>query len=296
MLDRSTIGHAAFPSLLLLLSVGCASPLGGQALGERGLGVHGTSTVGAAGAVNASGAAHAAVDRRAIQPEEPALWPSVEGRHTLGGSTGWAWYEGDVELTDTSGTPDLGTGQDDTDLDPIAGGALKYNYFLTENFALGAVFEFRSFDPNSVQPLASEIFPDEYSSIHYLLSTRVYSDPLKRAPRVKLFGGLDLGYVDGIELDATVVYSPSFQERITLEGDEFFTLGAVGGMSLWIGDWIGCDASFELGGFYEWALDPTEDTITLNIPSGGGGTNANLVDGEVTPGGWIVFAGLTVYL
>lgn len=214
------------------------------------------------------------------------------GTHTLGLSTGWGMFEGEVALEDKSGSPDLGSGTDDTDLTPIAGGAAKYNYWVTDNFTLGGIVEFRSFEADPVAPLASTISPDEYTSIHYLISTRWFTNPLEANPRIKLFGGIDLGYIDGISLDATVQYSPSFQERVTLEGDEFWTIAPVVGASFWLTD----ELSVELGGFYEFALDSTDDDLILNIPQGGGGTDANLVSGEVTPEGFVLFLGLTYYL
>ncbi|QDU69975.1 hypothetical protein Pla86_50950 [Planctomycetes bacterium Pla86] len=215
-----------------------------------------------------------------------------EGSHTLGVSSGWGIFNAKVALEDKSGSPELGSGTDYTKLQPIGGGAAKYNYFLTDNFALGGIVEFRSFKADPVEPLASKISPDEYTSIHYLFSTRYYTDPLQANPRMKLFGGIDLGYIDGISLDATVQYSPSFQERVTLEGDEYWTLGFVGGASFWLADSL----SLELGAFWEVALDSTDDDLVLNIPQGGGGTDANTVSGKVTPEGVIFFLGLTYFL
>ena len=220
-------------------------------------------------------------------------WEGIgAGTHTLGASSGWGIFSAEVALEDTSGSPDLGSGTDDTDLEPIAGGAAKYNYFFTDNFALGGIVEFRTFEADPVAPLESTISPDEYTSIHYLLTTRYYTDPLESNPRIKLFGGIDLGYIDGISLDATVQYSPSFQERVTLEGDEYWTLGFVAGASYWLAESL----SVEFGAFLELPLDSTDDDLILNIPQGGGGTDANLVSGEVTPEGLIFFLGLTYYI
>ena len=219
-------------------------------------------------------------------------WSQIgAGTHTLGASTGWAFYEADVELTDTTGNPVLGTGSDSTDLDPIGGGALKYNYFVTDNIALGFIFEFRTFDPDPVAPLESEIDADEYTSEHYLLSTRYWSDPFGSDLRWKWFTGLDLNYSPGVDLDATVIYAPGFIERVSLSGDEFWTLNPVLGISYLLRD----NLSMEAGGFYEFPLDTTDDTLTLNIPNGLGQTEANIVDGELEPQGLILFVGLTYY-
>ena len=227
---------------------------------------------------------------------EGSPWIPVAGKHTIGGSSGWAIFEGDVELTDIDGGLGFESGQDDSALDPVWGFALKYNYFFNENFALGAIFELRTFDASLVQPLSAQISPDEYTSAHFLLSSRLYTNPLEFAPRAKLFGGIDLGYIPGIELEADVIYSPSFRETIELNGDEFFTIGFVAGTSLWVGDIIGMDASVEFGAFYETTFDETEDTVTLNLPNGLGGTTPNRVDGSVVPQGVIFFAGATLYL
>lgn len=213
------------------------------------------------------------------------------GQHTVGGSSGWGDFEAVVSLQDTSGEPDLGSGSDTTDLVPIGGGAAKYNYFITDNFAIGGIVEFRTFEADPVAPLESVIRPDEYTSIHYLFSTRFYSDPLAFNERLRVFWGLDIGYIDGIELDATVEYSPSFQERVTLQGDEYWTAAPVFGASYLLADNFSC----EFGGFYEIALDTTDDELVLNIPQGAGGTDANNVSGQVEPEGLILFAGLTYY-
>lgn len=221
-----------------------------------------------------------------------APWSEIgAGTHTVGGSSGWAWDEAEVTLVDNSGTPDLGTGTDSTDLAPISGGALKYNYFVTDNFALGLIFEFRTFDPDPVAPLESEIDADEYTSTHYLLSTRYWSDPWGDDLRWKWFGGLDLNYSPGVSLDATVTYAPGFVERVGLSGDQFFTLNPTIGLSYLVRD----NVSFEFGTFYEFPIDSSDDTLTLNIPDGFGATNPNEIDGSLEPEGIFIFAGLTYY-
>ncbi len=221
-----------------------------------------------------------------------APWSRVgAGSHTLGGSTGWAFYEADVTLEDQTGAPVLGSGSDKTDLIPVVGGALKYNYFLSDHFALGLIFELRTFDPDPVAPLESPIDADEYTSYHYLLSTRYWSDPFGEDMRFKWFGGLDLNYTPGVDLDATVTYAPGFVERVALSGDQFFTLNPVLGVSYLLQDNLSC----EFGGFYEFPLDSSDDDLVLNIPNGLGGTAANDVKGSLEPQGLILFAGLTYY-
>ncbi len=223
---------------------------------------------------------------------DSTAWSRIgKGTHTVGASSGWAFYEADVELTDLDGSPDLGTGSQKTDLDPIFGAALKYNYFIADNYALGFIYEARTFDPDPVAPLDSPIDADEYTSSHFLLSTRYWSDPVGASNRWKWFTGLDLNYSPGVALDATVLYAPGFQERLSLDGDEFFTLNPVIGTSYLLRDQL----SMELGFFYEFPIDSSDDTLTLNIPNGLGGTDANTIDGSLEPQGLIFFAGLTYY-
>jgi hypothetical protein len=227
------------------------------------------------------------------RPLEREPWSAIDaGTVAVGASTGWAVYEADVELSDTSGSPVLGSGTDTAELDPVFGAAAKLTYFLHPQVSLGAIVERRAFDPDIVRPLASDIDADEYETYHFILSSRFFTTPLGEDRRWKAFGGLDAGYVPYVDLDATVIYAPGFQERVTLEGDGYFTLGVVGGLSYLVADRL----SLEIGAFYEWSLDASEDTLTLNIPNGLGGTDANLVDGKVFPEGLIGFIGLTYYL
>lgn len=227
------------------------------------------------------------------QPLDGDPWErATTGAHTLGVSSGWALYEAEVELTDTSGVPDLGRGTDTADLDPVGGFGIKYQYFVHPRIALGAIVEQRTFDPEVIAPLASDIDADDYTTYHYLLSSRFFTGPLGEDERWQAFGILDLGYINNVDLDATIIYAPGFVERVKLEGDSYWTLGLGGGLSYQLADRF----SVEFGAFYEFALDTSDDTLTLNIPNGLGGTSANEVDGEVTPEGLIGFFTLTYYL
>ncbi len=223
-----------------------------------------------------------------------------KGTHTVGVSSGWAFYEADVDLTDVGNdsddafgdAPDLGSGSDTSNLQPIFGTALKYSYFVHDNVALGGLVEYRVFDAGKVAPLESEIEPDEYSTWHFLLTSRFFTNPFGHEDRLRLFGGLDLGYIPKVDLDATVTYAPGLSERLQLQGDEYFTLGAVAGGSMLVTDNI----SLEFGAFYEWAIDSSDDTLILNVPNTAGGTTPNTIEGEVSPFGLIFFAGATLYL
>jgi len=225
-----------------------------------------------------------AVSRRSPERCEARHWPRPSP---------WArLYEAEVQLTDRSGSPDLGSGTDTADLDPVAGAAIKYQYFVHPKVALGAIVERRTFDPDVVAPLASDIDGDDYTTYHYLLSSRFFTGPLGEDDRWQAFGGLDLGFIEKVDLDATVTYAPGFVERVTLEGDSYWTLGLVAGLSYLVSDRI----SVEFGAFYEFPLDTSDDTLTLNIPNGLGATSPNQVDGEVSPEGLIGFITLTYYL
>ena len=205
------------------------------------------------------------------------------GTHTLGASTGWAVYEAEVELTGTSGPLTGQNGSDPTDLEPRWGAALKYQYLLNDNFALGAIVEARTFDPDPVAPLSASIDGDDYTSLHFLLTSRYYFDGLGATKRWRPYIGLDLGYVPEVDIDATVDYSPLPvpSESITLSGDEYWTLSPLVGLQYLLSDRL----SLDFGAFYDFALDSTDDTITLtNVGS--------TVDGEVTPEGLIFFVGV----
>jgi hypothetical protein len=220
-------------------------------------------------------------------------WSEIQaGTHALGASTGWAEYEAKVLLDDQSGNPDLGSGAATADLDPIGGGALKYNYFVEDDFSVGLIVEARSFDPQPTAPLSATLDGDEYTSLHYLLTTRWWAEPFGPGRRWRWFGGLDLAYTPTIELDATVIYAPGFIERISLSGDPYVSINPVIGTSYLLARRL----SLELGAFYEIPLGTSDDDVTLNVPNGLGQTEANDLAAQVDPKGLILFLGLTYYL
>lgn len=226
-------------------------------------------------------------------PLGPDPWSEIQaGTHALGASTGWAEYEAKVLLADQSGNPDLGSGASTADLDPIGGGALKYNYFWEDDFSVGLIVEGRSFDPQPTAPLSATLDGDEYSSFHYLLTTRWWAEPFGESRRWRWFGGLDLAYTPEIELDATVIYAPGFIERISLSGDAYISINPVIGTSYLLTRRL----SLELGAFYEIPLGTADDEVTLQVPNGLGQTEANELSAQVEPKGLILFLGLTYYL
>jgi hypothetical protein len=224
------------------------------------------------------------------QELEQEPWANMKaGAHSVGFSTGWAWDEAQVILDDKSGEPDLGKGSATTDLDPIAGGGLKYSYNVTDNFSVGAIAEFRTFDPDPVAPLDSVLDADEYTSYHYILTTRFFTQPFGKDDRLRFFAGLDLGWVDSIELNATVIYAPGVFERVTVQGDAFWTLAPVIGGQYQITDRL----TLDFGAFYEWGIENTNDTVQLNIPIAG---DVNDVDGALDIQGFFIAGGLSYYL
>ncbi len=289
MFDPRFTGRSLVAALSLSALVACAAPSN-----PRPAFVSDPDVLTASPLANGNAPARARVAAQDVD-DSHSTWAPVAGRGALGFSTGWAFYEAEVELKDVGGELGFEEGTDSTTLEPIIGGAIKASHFFNEHFSLGGVYEFRQFDGTATKPLSATIEPDPYVSSHFILTARAFTSPLESMPRLKLFAGLDLTYVPGISLDATVQYSPSFQERTTLSGDEFFTLAPVVGGSWWIGDMLGHDASLDFGAFYEFALDPSSATVTLNIPDGLGGTVPNDVDGDVYPEGLIFFVGTTFY-
>lgn len=221
-------------------------------------------------------------------------WSQIgKGTRSVGASTGWAFYRATVEAEGTSGVlapagvPE--TGSDSTQLTAKYGGALKLNYFVTDRLSLGLIYELRRFEADPVSPLTAELAPEDFTTEHFLFSTRYWPDPFVEGGRWRPFLGLDLGYVPGVTFDNVGVTYPAAtgipSERVDLEGDSYWTFAPVAGVSYLLRD----NLSFELGAFYEVAFTPSEDTLTLaNL----GGAQADV---EVWPSGVIVFAGLTLY-
>ncbi len=197
----------------------------------------------------------------------------MTGKNLVGISSGWAFVEAEADLENGQGplaNPLLGgsdVGNSTTDLDPVFGIGLKYYKFLTNNWSFGGLIEHRIFDPDPTRPLSADLDIDAFGTNHFILDLRYWFDPIDRDKRLRPFGAIQLGYVPEVNADGTVQYEaipslglPAVTEDIRLRGDEFFTLGFVVGASYLIQK----DLTFDFGAFYEFALDPTEDTITLN--------------------------------
>lgn len=220
----------------------------------------------------------------------------MTGKNLVGISTGWAFVEADADLSNGSGplaNPLLGgsdVGSSTTDLEPVFGIGLKYLKFITNNWTVGGILEHREFDPDSTRPLNADLDIDTFGTNHLILDVRYWFDPIDRANRLRPFAAVQFGYVPEVNADGNVHYSaipalglPATTESIKLEGDEFFTLGfVVGGSYL-----IQKDLTFDFAAFYEYALDPTEDQITLQPFPG-----APVVGGPTTYQGELLEKGL----
>jgi hypothetical protein len=89
---------------------------------------------------------------------------------------------------------------------------------------------------------------------------------------------VDFGTVD-------VVYDGLPDEQITIVGSDYWTAAVVAGASYMMKEGL----AFDVGAFYEWAVTPGEDTLTLTTLNGG------QVETEVWASGLILFAGLSWY-
>ncbi len=226
-------------------------------------------------------------------PLEYEPWSQVgAGTASFGASTGYAFYEAEIEAEGTSGVLAPGgvpeTGTDTTTLTPRYGGALKASYFPVDWASLGLIYEYRSFDADPVSPLDAELQPESFVTQHFLASLRLWPDVAWASGRLKPFVGLDVGYVPGVTFeDVTVVYPGDIpSEQIDVDGDAFWTLAPVVGASYLLQDRL----SLDFGAFYEFSFEPSDATLTL--PNLGGAT----ADVQVWPDGVILFVGLTKYL
>ncbi|MEZ6014802.1 MAG: hypothetical protein R3F49_06800 [Planctomycetota bacterium] len=227
----------------------------------------------------------------------------MTGKNLVGISTGWAFVEAEADLSNGTGplaNPLLGgsdVGSSTTDLQPVFGIGLKYLKFLDNNWSFGGILEHRRFDPDSTRPLNADLDIDEFGTNHLILDLRYWFNPLDRENRFRPFAAVQFGYVPEINADGVVRYAaipslglPAVTEDIKLEGDEFFTLGfLVGGSYL-----IQKDLTFDFGAFYEIALDPSEDTISLQPHPGQPVIGAaSTYDGELLEKGLYLTFGLS---
>jgi hypothetical protein len=209
---------------------------------------------------------------QSIVHDDVSFPEDMTGTNLIGISTGWAFVEAEADLENGMGplaNPLLGgsdVGSSTTDLDPVFGAGIKYFKFITNNWSVGGIYEYRIFDPEATSPLSAELDIDDFGTSHFILDARYWFDPIDRDKRLRPFAAVQLGYVPELDADGDVHYSaipslglPATTENIELNGDEFFTLGFVLGGS-WL---IQKNLTFDFAAFYGFALDPSEDTITL---------------------------------
>jgi len=235
--------------------------------------------------------------------EDVSFADDMTGTNLVGISTGWAFAEAEADLSNGSGplaNPLLGgsdVGSSTTDLDPVFGLGLKYFKFLAHNWSLGGIVEHRIFDPDPTRPLSAELDIDNFGTNHFIVDLRYWFNSIDRADRLRPFAAVQFGYVPEVNADGVVRYDaipalglPATTESIELRGDGFFTLGFVLGGSYLIQQ----DLTFDFSAFYEIALDPTEDRITLQpYPGAPVVGEPTTYDGELRERGLYLTLGLS---
>lgn len=217
-----------------------------------------------------------------------APWSQIgKGTATLGASTGWAFYSADMTAAGQTGVLAGDEGTDNVKLTPRYGGALKTQYFVTDNISLGAIVELRSFDPDPAMPLSAELVADHFETIHWLATSRYFFDPMGTSLRWKPFVGLDYSYIDEVDFgEVQVNYPAPFPaEKVNIKAGSYTTFAPVAGVSYLWND----HATLDFGGFYE-ITDKAAKT-TLTFPNLGNATADVLVE----PEGLILFFGMTFY-
>lgn len=235
---------------------------------------------------------------------EGVKWPEdMTGKNVVGVSSGWAFAQADVDLSNGRGPladPILGgsdVGSSTTDLDPVFGIGLKFQRYLTNNWILGLIYEYRIFDPESTRPLSADVDIDDFGTNHFILDARYQFNPIDKAERFRPFVGVQLGYVPEVRADGETRYDPvgplgisATREELSLEGDAFFTLGFVAGGSYLLRD----SMTLDFGIFYEYALNPTEDELVLQpFPNNPPLDGPSSYDGELLESGVYLTAGLS---
>lgn len=209
----------------------------------------------------------------ALIQEDIQFEDDFTGKNVFAVSSGWAFVEAAVDLENGTGPladPSIGgsdVGDSRADLEPVFGLGLRYSHYITHNWLIGLLYEYRIFDPESTRPLSADVDIDDFGTHHFILDTRYQFDTVDKAKRLRPYVGVQLGFVPGIDADGTVSYEavnslglPATSERINLDGDSFFTLGFVAGASYLIRE----NMTFDFGAFYEYALNPTSDQLVLD--------------------------------
>ncbi|MEM1448870.1 MAG: hypothetical protein AAF957_02465 [Planctomycetota bacterium] len=227
----------------------------------------------------------------------------MAGKNVIGISSGWAFVEAKVNLENGQGPladPILGgsdSGSSTTTLDPVFGVGIKYLRYITNNWLVGVIYEYRIFDPQSTRPLNADVDIDSFGTNHFIIEGRYQFDPIDKARRFRPFVSVQLGIVPEVTADGTVSYEsipalgiPATQEQIRLNGSSFITLGFVAGGSYLIREALTLDFSI----FYEYAITPTEDVLTLNpYPNNPPLDQPTTYDGELFERGLYLTMGLS---
>lgn len=218
-----------------------------------------------------------------IPLEEEPWHYSKPGTHILGAGAGYGWADFDIEIEGTGGFLDGRSGADGGDLRPKAGGALRYQYIVNDNLRLGAALEVRRVKPDKVAPLGiGAILPtfagDRFTVYHLMFQPRWYFEPFGETRRWRMFTGIDLAWLPGVDIDGDVVYGGGVTEPLSFRGDDYFTLAPVVGCSYLLTDrW-----TFDFGALYEFPLGTSEDELPLLIVN-------SQVSSEVAHEGLILF-------
>lgn len=232
----------------------------------------------------------AAIEDYVTQPLTTEPWENFgKGANTIGLSTGWAFYKADAHAVGKSGVLLGEEGTDDTVLTPEYGAGLTLRHLVTDKVALGLIVEYRSFSPESLQPLSAELTADSFQTWHFIASSRYYTDPISESGRWRGFAGIDLSYIPEVPLgDVTVEYKTGVTagfptETVNVTGSDYWALGAVLGTSYQISDSL----AFDMSAFYEYAITTGNATVAFD---GLGGAEAEL---GLRPQGLLFAFGLT---
>ena len=222
------------------------------------------------------------------EPREEQPWSRFQqGSTVIGATTGWAFYQAKVKAVGQSGVLSGESGSDTATLRPNYGGGVKLHHMVTDNFALGGIVEYRSFDPESLRPLSARLIARDFETLHLILSSRYFFDDFDDRQRWRPVLGLDLSYIPEVDLGSVRVDYPSGSglpdEHVNVVGSEFWSLSGLAGLNYQISD----DVVFDIGMFYEYALTTADETVAFNHL---GGASADMA---LRAQGLIVYVGLT---
>jgi len=221
------------------------------------------------------------------QPLEGEPWEEFRaGEVVVGATSGWAFYQAKAKAAGKSGVLTGDSGSDTTDLVPNWGGAAKLHYLVTDNFAMGAIVEVRSFNPDSLKPLSAELSTGDFETLHLIAGGRYYFDPFEEGGRWRPYLGLDFSWVPDVKLgDVTVDYPESTgipDETVNVTGSDYWTIIGIAGFNYQASDHM----LIEMGAFYDYALTTSDATVAFqNL----GGAEAEMA---LRPQGLVIYLGV----